>query len=94
MNYVDRAERDIKNGCISYNGLIGLLKNFSCYTRTYTYDTPKNLTKEQFEWCEKNFGDHKTRWMFIPNIIEKDYVYWFFSNEKEKTIFQLRWKTI
>jgi hypothetical protein len=93
MNNVDQAEQDIQNGAFSYEGVIGLVSNFSCYTRTYTYDKPAELMREQFEWCEQNYGEHKKRWLFIPNVIEKYYVYWFFSKKKEMTLFQLAWET-
>ena len=93
MNYIDQAEKDLKDGCFTYEGIIGLVDNFSCYTRTYTYDAPKDKMKEQFSWCEQQFGEHKHRWLFIPQVIEKDYNYWFFSKKKEMTLFQLRWET-
>ena len=93
MNYVDQAEQDIRDGVFSYEGVIGLVSNFACYTRTYTYDTSPSVMKEQFVWCEQHLGEHKKRWLFIPQVIEKDYVYWFFSKKKEMTLFQLAWET-
>ena len=93
MTYVDQALKDMKDGCFTYEGVIGLVNNFACYTRTYTYNKPATLMQEQFEWCEKQFGEHKLRWLFVPQVIEKDYVYWFFSKQKEQTLFQLRWET-
>lgn len=93
MNTIDQALQDMKDGCFTYEGIAGLNSNFACYTRTHTYGKPASLMQEQFEWCEQNFGEHKLRWLFVPQVFEKDYIYWFFSKEKERTLFQLAWET-
>lgn len=94
MTYVDQALQDMEDGCFTYEGVCGLVDNFACYTRTYHYNKPSSLMKEQFEWCEKQFGEHKHRWLFVPQVIEKDYVYWFFSKQKEQLLFQMIWETV
>ena len=37
MMYVDQALQDMRDGCFTYEGVIGLVSNFACYSRTYTY---------------------------------------------------------
>jgi hypothetical protein len=90
MNDIEQAKKDTRDSVLNCAGIRGLL-NFSCYART---EIDRVSMKEQFQWCEKQFGEHDKRWLFIPSVIEKDYVYWFFSKQKEKTLFQLRWTTI
>jgi len=93
---VSQAERDIRDGILSLEGIYGLVDTFKCYVITDDrYDETVRDKNAIFDWCEKTFGEHKASFLWIPSgIIEKEKNYWFLAEKKYRTLFEMKWKTL
>jgi len=93
-SHIDQAVKDIYNGCLTLEGVHGLIDNFSCYVVTDgRYNPDTRDVKAIYKWCEENIGEHKVKFLYIPQgIIEKDHDFWLLASKKHATLFGLRWQ--